>query len=76
MHVFKEDKITIIYRDVNGKREIIEFDNEASVLSFIDEENLSEEDEILIVAYGHLCLYSALTASYPLDIDDLTGFFA
>ena len=73
---FNENKITIVTRDVNGKRSVVEFDNEAAVLRWINDGYLDEEDEILIVAQGGICLYSALGTDYPLSIDDLTGFFA
>lgn len=67
--------ITIVTRDINGKRSIVEFENEAAVLRWVDEEGIGEDDEILIVSQGNLCLYSALGKVDPLCIDDLTGFF-
>lgn len=73
---FNENKITIVFRDINGKRMIVEFDNEAAVLRYVSQGLLDEEDEVLIVAQGGICLYSALGADYPLSLDDLTGFFA
>ena len=74
--MFIDEKIVIVSRDVNGKRTTILFDNEAAVLNWVQKGCLDEEDEILIVAQGNLCLYSALGADYPLSIDELTGFFA
>ena len=73
---FNENKITIVTRDINGKRLALEFANEAAVLGWIDNGYLDEDDEILIVAQGGICLYSALGNNIPLYIDDLTGFFA
>jgi hypothetical protein len=73
---FNENKITIVTRDINGKRSIVEFDNESAVLRWLNAGSLDEEDEVLIVAQGGICLYSALSAQYPLTEDDLAGFFA
>ena len=70
-----EGKIIIVIRDVNGNRDIIEFDNEYAVYEWAWSGKVTKEDEILIVAQGNLCLYSALMATYVLTADDLTGFF-
>jgi type VI protein secretion system component Hcp len=69
-----EDEIFIVIRDINGKRDTFEFDNNYAVLSWADN-YLTEDDEILIVAQGNLCLYSGLQSSEGLTCDDLTGFF-
>lgn len=73
---FNEDKITIVTRDLNGKRSVVEFESNCAVLNWIECGELDDEDEILIVAQGGICLYSALGQSIPLCADDLTGFFA
>ena len=70
-----EEKIIIVLRDVNGERNTIEFDNEYAVYEWAWSGRLTKEDEILIIAQGSLCLYSALMASYVVTADDLTGFF-
>lgn len=69
-----EEKIFIVVRDINGKRDTFEFDNNYAVLSWADN-YLTEDDEILIVYQGNLCLYSGLQSSEWLTCDDLTGFF-
>jgi C4-type Zn-finger protein len=70
-----DNKITIVIRDINGKRDVITFDNESSVLDWVNSDGLWEEYEILIVSQGNFCLFSALSSANALTIDDLTGFF-
>ena len=70
-----EDKIIIVVRDVNGKRDVIEFDNEYAVYEWAWSGKFTVEDEILIIAQGNLCLYSALMSDYVLTAYDLMSFF-
>ena len=65
--------IRILLRDVNGQRVWYEFDTEAEAYQFAG--TICDEDEILIVAQGPMCLYSQLMAQHPLTAEDLTGFF-
>lgn len=71
-----DEKITIIVRDINGKRDTIDFPTRSLLLRWAEDE-MDEDDEILVVAQYGLCLYSALQSpdQPSLTCDDLTGFF-
>ena len=71
------ENILIVVRDINGKRENLQFESRHAVLRWA-KEVMTEEDEILIVAQDGLCLYSGLqdSAGPMLTCDDITGFFA
>ena len=65
-------EVFIVTRDINGKR------TEhclwwKDVCSYV-QENLTDEDEILLVVVADACVYSALVNN-PITVDDLTGFF-
>lgn len=72
-----EAPILIHTRDCNGRRDIIECRNNDEVLHWAEEE-MSEEDEILLITQGGICIYSGLQADPTLTLtsDDITGFFA
>ena len=70
-----EENISITVRDINGKRQVIEFSNHSSVVAWANEA-LSEDDEILLVTQDGVCIYSALGCDHTLSANDLTGFFA
>lgn len=76
MFEFNKNKITILYRDINGKKLTVEFVTEYDVLDWINKGFLDEDDEILLVIQCGVCIYSALGSDRSLNIDELTGFFA
>lgn len=67
-------EVTLIIRDINGRREIIKCHwNE--VANFVDHLGNPDDYEILLVyAYG-VCIYSSL-AHGEIDWDDIVGYFA
>ena len=65
--------IIITIRDPN--RNTIVCKNYSELINAIDNREIADDDEILIVIQDNICLYSALGASHPITIDDLTGFF-
>ena len=67
--------INITIRNSNGKRIVIEGENESVIYKKINRFNITEEDEILLVSQDGMCLYSALGSDHSITIDDLTGFF-
>lgn len=67
--------ITIVLRDVNGNRCRWSFLNEEQACKACLE-SLTDEDEILVVAQGGVCLYSALNHDHTLSVGDLAAFFA
>ena len=68
------EEVIIITRDINGKRDshYLRWDE---VCSYI-QENITDEDEILLVIVEGTCVYSGLWTVDLLTIDDLLGFFA
>lgn len=71
-----EGKISILVRDCHGRRKTLEFESRHQVLAWAeDEDKLTEEDEILIITQGNICLYSGLMSDSMLTADDITGFF-
>ena len=68
--------VTIVTRDVNGKRSLITcFWSE--VCSTIAELRDDLEDaEILLITAGGACIYSSLGSDSSITWDDVTGFFA
>lgn len=73
------EEVTIITRDVNGKRIKLEY-SWGSVCHFINghggiEANIRDDDEILLILVDGICIYSGLTGD-PITWDDVTGFFA
>lgn len=71
-------KISILIRDINGKREWRHFDNVDDFNSSARSEwtEADDESEIIIVIWGDVCIYSSLASATPITLDDLTGFFA
>lgn len=71
-----ERPVTIMFRDINGKKESYLFPNSAAVYECLsDDKEYFENDEILLVQIGESVVYSAL-AHQPIDFEDLLGFFA
>lgn len=72
-----QDAIRIQIRDCNGKCETLKFSNPAAVYHWAETE-MTEEDEILVITQGNVCLYSGLQADPRLTLTaaDLTGFFS
>lgn len=70
-----DDEITILIRDCNGNRTKLVFQSHADVLHWADDV-MTEEDEVLYIAQGGLCVYSGLQSDVQLTCDDITGFFA
>lgn len=65
------DRVTIVARDVNGKREVYEFDSWDAV----DVSGKDESEEILLILVGDICIYSKLAHTWiPWDV--VSGFFA
>ena len=71
--VFDNLTIDIHTRDINGKKSTFRYLSESDLLAKI-RNDISEEDEILIVLWGSHVIYSSLT-NCEITIDDLTGFF-
>ena len=71
-----QDVIRIQTRDCNGKRETLEFSGPAAVYQWAESE-MTDEDEILVITQGNVCLYSGLQAdpTMALTAEDVTGFF-
>lgn len=71
-----DETIRILVRDCNGKRDTLEFSNPAAVYHWAETE-MTDDDEILVITQGDVCLYSGLQADPRLTLtaDDLTGFF-
>ena len=69
--------IKIYTRDINGKRDVLVFENEEAAYDFCEKMSNSdnEEPEILAVTMGEACLYSELMSD-EISFADLTGFFA
>lgn len=71
--VFDNLSIHIHIRDINGKKNTFRYLSESDLLSKVHND-ISEEDEILIVLWGPYVIYNSLTDD-EVTIDDLTGFF-
>ena len=70
------EDVTIITRDVNGKR-IGHFSTWDDICDYINSKRESiEDEEILLVFVVDHCIYSGLWNTVPLSWDDLLGFFA
>lgn len=73
--------IKIYIRDINGTREIWEFDNEELFYSFCLTNEPSEDVyEIQMVVWNGYCIYSGLEGRYNgngnITFEELTSFFA
>lgn len=71
----RENNITFLVRDCNGKRSNLIFANRSQVLDWAEKE-MREDDAILLVFQGGACIYSGLQSDRLLTCDDITGFFA
>lgn len=67
--------VTFVIRDVNGKRRIVKMYWDEVIDVVKKEEKFTDEDQILAIVAGDVCVYSAL-ANPPITWDDVTGFFA
>lgn len=67
------EEVWIVTRDVNGNR-TDHYLNWDKVCGYI-QETFTDEDEILLVVVEDSCIYSSLFNN-PIDLEDLTGFFA
>lgn len=67
--------ISITVRDINGKRDTVYRRFQSEIIDAI-KEDISDDDEILLVMQDGTCIYSALGSDHPITKDDLTGFFA
>lgn len=77
---FDNMKIALLVRDCNGKRTTWTFRNREDFIRCSDDTAtafISNEDEILMVWFETICVYTAL-CSYgdSLTLEDLIGFFA
>ncbi len=75
LDIFAENPVTILVRNCNGKRITLTFSNNSQILHWANEE-MFEDDEILLITQGDICLYSGLQSNIMLTRDDITGFFA
>ena len=68
------EEVVIVTRDVNGKRtdHFLRWDK---VYSYVPD-NISDEDEILLVIVEGSCIYSGLWTVNLLTKEELIGFFA
>lgn len=64
---------SIFFRDSNGKRNLLQ-GNASTIYEKLMSPDL-DDNEVLLVTYDNICIYSAL-ANGPIDIEDLIGFFA
>ena len=69
------EEVIIITRDCNGKRSY-HFLTWDEVCHYVDVNDFSDEDEILLVIVEGTCIYSGLGVVEQLSWDDITGFFA
>lgn len=67
--------ITILFRDINGKRFHMAFENVVEFRSFDWSQYDDENYEILMVEWGRYCIYNALSND-RIVVGDLIGFFA
>lgn len=70
-----KEPISILVRDCNGKRTNLVFNTRNQILNWA-EKYMLEDDEILVITQGNICLYSGLGSDIGLTCDDITGFFA
>lgn len=75
LDVSAENPVTMLVRDCNGKRYTLTFTNISQILHWADEDML-EDDEVLLITQGNICIYSGLQGDTMLTCDDITGFFA
>lgn len=77
LDVSENNPVSMLVRDCNGKRMTLTFTNISQILHWAEEEMI-EDDEILLITQGNICIYSGLQAdpTLALTADDITGFFA
>ena len=68
-------RITVHFRDINGKRFSVVWEDLDDFQLFDWDENANENNEILMVEWGQHCIYSAL-GNVSITMEDLVGFFA
>lgn len=67
--------IKIHIRDTNGKKNCIVFALWDNVCSYVAKHiDTLENEEILLITYDDICIYSQL-GNDPIDWEDITGFF-
>jgi hypothetical protein len=68
------EEVFIMSRDVNGKRNYhyLRWDD---VCSYVENDKELRYEEILMVTVNNVCVYSALSASFSLDWNEVVGFF-
>ena len=64
--------LVVLVRDCNGRRTSISFTSPSQVFHWMEDE-MFEDDEILVVSKGDICLYSALQNDDEFDADALTA---
>ena len=70
------NKIEILIRDINGKRETLQFENAVDFQNNFPIQDWNDEEiEILMVTFGNHCLYAGL-GNETLYAEQLIGFFA
>lgn len=69
-------RIELHTRDVNGMRTEHVFRGEHSIYTFLTNDGLSDEEEVLLLIQDGICLYSALQSDHALTAEDMIGFFA
>ena len=72
------NKIVVLVRDINGKRDYYEFDNREALMMSSDYPELrsNDEDEILLVLWNDKIIYNQLQSSFSITWEDILGFFA
>lgn len=71
-----DQKVTVLVRDINGKRFTFTYDTWDACHSQVGLDIDDEYDEVLVVLLGDVVLYNQLAAEVPISVDALTGFFA
>ena len=72
-----DQKIVILTRDINGKRNSYKFKNRRVLYEFINScKRPDSTDEILLVLQDGVCIYSQLMSSYSVLWEDICGFYA
>ena len=69
------EEIKISVRDINGERRVIRFANDYEAYKWARNCFEEDEEEILVITQGTICLYSMLMSDRTLTAEDLTGFF-
>lgn len=75
LDVSRNNPVSMLVRDCNGKRMTLTFTNTSQIMHWAAED-MCEDDEVLMITQGNICLYSGLGDAPWLTGDDITGFFA